>query len=398
MVMSEWAEDKLIVAESLFQRTYLITSIAADNRIRENVTVLKVPSLSWKDFCWELSNKSKLTKCGILSLILWYPISATIGRLWDFVFSKISINSAARWSWAFTAFIAVLFVKVRHPKAVLFATGGATGGHLSALFTRLISKGKIFLEFQDPLIGSEMLRSDLNQKLISKLEGIFISCSTRTVYVTDKAAKAALERHQKYCSKIVRIYPGAWDYSVNQRQALLRVNQHIEFLHLGTLYGERNLDRFFLALDNLRSTGYKHAERVKVKNLGDLYLENKASYLNRPDFEILPSRIRSQALQRAFEADALLLVQHADSRSNETIPYKTYDYLNLKKPIFGIVNNSELEILLDSNSHFLANATSVESIQQILMKFLTYYDLNENLQTPNESAFRIDRQFAKIFE
>lgn len=396
--MSEWAEDKMLAAKSLFQKTYLVTSLAADSRIRENVTVIKVPSLSWRDFRWELSNRSKLSKYGIFGLILWYPISATFGRLWDFAFSKISINSAARWSWGFTSFFVVVFVKIRHPKADLLATGGATGGHLAALLARLISRGKIYLEFQDPLMGSEMLRSDFNTKFISKLERLFISSSTRTIFVTERAAKAARERHRGYDSKIVSIYPGAWDYSGNQRQTTTKASHNIEILHLGTLYGTRNLDNFFLALDNLRKIGCKNSERVKVKNLGDIYLENKASYFNREDFEILPSRTRTQALRRAAEADVLLLVQHADRRSNETIPYKTYDYLNLRKPIFGIIDNPELGGLLKSSSHFLANANSVESVEQALLKFLIGYDLYRNMRTSTIGAFPIHEQFAKIFK
>ena len=93
-----------------------------------------------------------------------------------------------------------------------------------------------------------------------------------------------------------------------------------------------------------------------------------------------------------------MLVQHADTRSNETIPYKTFDYLNLKRPIFGVTNNPELEALLNSSLHFLADANSVESIEQILMRFLNYYDLGEKSEIPTENIFQIDKQFAKIFE
>ncbi len=395
--MSEWAEDKILVAGSQFKRTYLITSFAADRRVRRNVTVIRVPSLSWKDFRWELS-ENRLSKFGILFLILWYPMAATIGRLWDIAFGKISTDSAARWSWGFTAFIAVLFVKIRHPKANVFATGGAAGGHIAALLTRLISKKRIYLEFQDPLMGSEMLRSDLNKKLISKLERIFISCSSRTVFVTKKAARGALERHEKYAAKIISIYPGAWDYIDNHKQTTEKANENIEFLHLGTLYGARNLDNFFLALDNLRSVGCKNADRVQVKNLGDIYLENKAEYLSRLDFELLPPQIRSQSLLRAAEANILLLVQHADTRSHETIPYKTYDYLNLRKPIFGIIDNPELASLIGSGPHILANATSVESIQQNLMRLLNHYNSSAKSETQIQNILQIDKQFAKIFE
>ncbi len=398
MVMSEWAQDKLFVAESMFSKTFLITSFAGKNTLHFNVKIFRIPSLSWKDFCWECSEYSKNNAAKSWKLLAWYPIAATFGRVWDLAFRKISKNSSARWSWGFTALPVSLLLRICYPSAKLFATGGATGGHLLGLLTNLISKVPLYLEFQDPLMGSEMVRSDVNSRLISKLEGILVSKSTRTVFVTKEAAKSAINRHPKFSHKILNIYPGAFQFLEIQERQNSSKSQFIELLHLGTLYGSRNLDNFFIALDNLKSTGCKNANRVRVKNLGDIYLENKFKYMMRSDFEILPPRTRSLALLRATDADALMLIQHADSRSNETIPYKTFDYLNLGKLIFGVINNPELNELLDSNSHFLADATSVESIQATLKQFLEYFELNEEFSSQTSTKFKIETQFAKIFE
>ena len=71
MVMSEWAEDKLLVSGSVFQKTYLITSVVSDKRTRDNVRVVRIPSLSWKDFSWELSEYLKTSNTNFTFLILW---------------------------------------------------------------------------------------------------------------------------------------------------------------------------------------------------------------------------------------------------------------------------------------------------------------------------------------
>lgn len=398
MVMSEWAQDKLFVAESMFSRTLLITSFAGKNRPYSNVKIFRVPSLSWKDFSWELAEYYANNQTRSWTLVAWYPISAIFGRVWDLAFRKISKNSAARWSWGLTALPVTVLLKIFYPAAILFATGGATGGHLLGLFTNVITKVPLYLEFQDPLMGSEMVRTNLNSRLISKLEFSLISKSTRSVFVTNQAAKSAIDRHPNLSHKVASIYPGAFQFPEIFEKRPLQKRDFIEMLHVGTLYGTRNFDNFFVALDNLKKVDYNNANRIKVKNLGDIYLENKSSYLIRADFEILPLRSRLLALLRAHESDALILVQHSDTRSNETIPYKTFDYLNLGKPIFGVIRNPEIKELLTGDFHFLADAKSVESIEENLKRFLDSVELVEKSSGPIVSEFKIEDQFARIFD
>jgi hypothetical protein len=398
MVMAEWADDKLRVASTKFNRTILITSIASKIEHRENVIVFRVPSLSWRDFSWELLEMRKNERRWPLLLLLYFPLPYFLGRIWDYLFDKIAENSAARWSWAFSALPQILMLKIIHPSSYVFCTGGATGGHLLGLFTRCLTRTQLYLEFQDPLLGSEMVRSTFNSSGILKMEKLFISNSVQTVFVTKKAALSAKKRHPGLGSKITSVYPGAWKPQLDVEAKVAQRNEIIEVIHMGTLYGARNLDNFFHALDELKDIGYKNVERVRVTNLGALYLGNSDDYLLRPDFRVLEPSNRQNALKRALSADALLLIQHADSRSHETIPYKTYDYFNLNKPIFAVINNQELAEMLDPNYDFVSDSTSVESIQSALVELLERQAHGFGIAKSRRKKYDIEHQFSKIFE
>jgi hypothetical protein len=72
---------------------------------------------------------------------------------------------------------------------------------------------------------------------------------------------------------------------------------------------------------------------------------------------------RKQALEFAGSLDGLLLIQHNDSRSDETVPFKIYDYLNSMRPIFALIRNPELEHLLEQDGCFVARLGDVREKQ-----------------------------------
>ena len=117
-----------------------------------------------------------------------------------------------------------------------------------------------------------------------------------------------------------------------------------------------------------------------------------------PAFQSLDALDRVDALRRARQASCLMLVQHADERSRETIPYKTYDYLNLGLPVFGLLNNDELQALIESCGGHAAQADNVEAIKCTLRACLS--DLVAERTAQNETACRLDitRQFLQVLE
>jgi hypothetical protein len=399
MVMAEWANDKLLVLSKEKRTTFVLTGLNSNTLNSEFVKFIHVPSLSWRDFKWEIGELKRNSRKLSISSKFFYPISFTVGRAFDIASKRwLTQNSAARWSWAFTSLPVAIYLKIRFNCKEIFCTGGATGGHLLGLFMSFFPTMKLYLEFQDPLLGSEMQRSSVNTKAIIKLEHLFIKRSRKTVYVTKKAANGAKDRNPKWSSKIVSIYPGSWKFSSN----ISSDNRHLEtnsinLIHLGTLYGNRNLDNFFCALDELKVERYEPASRIRVINLGAIYLDNLYDYLKRKEFQNLEPMERELALKYCNDMHGLIIIQHTDQRSQETIPYKVYDYLNLNIPILGIINNDELKDILLENGSIAADNNSIGSIKSSLKLLVRSIDSNTIVRF-NSKSFDISEQFNLIFE
>lgn len=365
-VMSEWAKDKLRVLNSLGKQAYLISGITAGKTTLPNVKQYRLFSLSLNEF---KSQISQLKLSGSIRKIhyLLYPLIIVVGGLFDLSVRKlVTRNSDARWSWAFSAFPTSFLLYLRGSR-IMFATGGATAGHLLASFFSYLPGTKVYLEFQDPLLGNEIQRLDRIEKAILKLERYFISRSKKTIFVTKRATKEAQARNPDMIEKIECIYPGSWDFKISSKSKLVvREKNEIRIIHLGTLYGSRNLDTLFMALDQIKNDSAVVSPKFKVINIGEIHLSNRETYLSRYDFEQRDPTERSRALTEALDSHVLLLVQHADSRSSQTIPYKTYDYLNLKKPVFGLINNEELKRILMESGGYVAD---VKEVTEIANKF-----------------------------
>jgi len=328
-----------------------------------------------------------------------FPIPFIFGRLYDLLAKKwISYDNPARWSWALTCLPIVVFIKFRYNCKKVFCTGGSAGAQLLGVLVSKFCTIKLYLEFQDPIVGSEINRSHKNEKLIYRLENYFINASNKTVYVTKEAAKSASKRHPELVKKIHFIYPGSWQFFIQQNKKRSNQLGNFQFVHLGTLYGSRNLDNFFIALDQLVNEGFPNSEKVTVKNIGAININPSSIYENRNEFELVEPLNRVEALKYCAGSDMLLLIQHSDARSIETIPYKTYDYFNLNMPIFGIINNPELETILNSLGHYSANATSVDSIKIQIATILTSKFGSTNVRSIAASPYNIIKQFSLMID
>jgi glycosyltransferase involved in cell wall biosynthesis len=362
--------------------------------------LLRPYSLGWRDFSTESRGK-RLS----LGLAICYAVSATLGRVFDWAFEKLAGSySYGKWSWIFLAFPTALLATIRLKNRVIFCTGGPSSAHFVGLLVKLIlPKSQLYIELQDPFIGTEMALNSRSRKVLDVLEGFLVRNATKVVFVTDAAAERARARYpdERVKRRIVSIYPGSWRFQIDSHSQEKSTTKEIRFLHVGSLYSSRNLDLFFEALDILRDAGSRSALRVQVINQGDLNVENQSTYLNRADFKSFPLVGREVALEMAASADFLLLVQHSDSRSEETIPYKTYDYMNLGVPIFGLTKNQELDDLISKSGGYSGSSTDLEKTITSLKIALSSFEANESLSNQDKTegfAIDIKMQFAKLFE
>lgn len=395
---AEWADDKIRVLEAEGRETLVLTGMGSHVTNRRCIRFVTAPSLSWNDYREEARELREEGERVPLRMHLFKPLACVFGSIIDYILFKITKGmSAGRWSWVIAALPVALWLKLRYGARDVFCTGGPTSAHLLGGIIVRLTGGRLFCEFQDPLLGATMTRSSITQRISENIEQWLVKRSTRAIYVTKEAARLARERNPVCALQIVGIYPGAWQF-VEPMPTEERGNGKVfEFLHLGTLYGSRNLDLFFDALDSLSAEGFEHAKSVRVVNLGAVYCHSALNYQKRNDFKSLSALERSDALERARCASCLLLIQHTDERSKETIPYKTYDYLNLKLPVFGLLNNDELGYLINAHKGYTSQASDVESIKIKLRQCLL--DLAEgkfNMQDAEEPP-DISQQFLRLF-
>jgi hypothetical protein len=253
-------------------------------------------------------------------------------------------------------------------------------------------KAQFFYEIPDPLIGSTMARNPFQQRRIRGLERFLIQNSSKTVFNSKVAASDAMARNPDFTDKIYTIYPGAWVFPHYGKE---QPRSKFTFVHLGSLYGSRNLDLFFSALERVIEEDSLDSSNFQVVNVGHINEDQINRYSSVVEFISIPNLEREQAIEFATNCNVLLLIQHEDSRSAESIPFKIYDYLNLNLPIISILDNSEILDLLGEYSELASNIKDLDLLKQSIRNSLTWVTDKSDTQ---ESSIDSTQQFLSILK
>lgn len=368
---AEWADDKVDAMLKLGYRVVLVTSPASRILGKDSLKIIRVPSLSWFDYRDETRRRSTSNLRLKLGHHLFGLIAVTFGLVFDVSFRLLAGNlSWGRYSWVLTAAPVIAWQLLLRKNPILFATGGPSSAQVSAVVAGNLLGKRPILEFQDPLVGTQMSMSALAWKVLRALERFLVRGSQQTFFVTKAAAEDAKQRNPELSQSISFLYPGAKYFDMRSGESRRSPHSHFELVHMGSLYGSRNLDNLFVALDRLYGQVSDLRGKVRVKNIGNLSVSNRDDYLKRSDFEQVEPMSRESAIEVATLSNVLLLVQHTDDRSEATIPYKTYDYLNLGMPILGLLRNPELEQLVLNQGGVCASNADPSDIERALREIL----------------------------
>jgi glycosyltransferase involved in cell wall biosynthesis len=360
--------------KSLLKLDYkiLILSSFASKKIKlKNVHHYRIPSLSFFDFKNEL--KDSIANKELSKLIIFFPLVLTLGIIFD-VLQLIFLKGAGggKWFWAISAIPVSILIRYNHNFNILLTTGGPAGCHLAGIILSWLFKLKFIAYLQDPLVGSDIGRTSNSKYFLVLFEKLIIKNCTRIIFVTKTAAIEAKRRFKvkEYSKKIFGIYSGAIKHTFKVYKKQKNINKKL-FLHAGTLYTSRNLDTLIKAFNYLSDKKKINLNKFELFNLGDIYGPMKKEYCKLPYFRNKKSTSRSNAIKKSLNSDILLLIQHVDNRSNTTIPFKTYEYLNMNKVIFALINNKELKKILTKRGHVCGQVKNYKDIADKL-----YYLIN----------------------
>ncbi len=357
---AEWLDDRVKGLSAIGQDVSVVGSLCAGLDAPYKLT--RVPSMSWIDADFEKLNRGTPDRDTLLTSIVSMAFRV-LGIIPDLLIRIVTGGiGEGRWGWLIPSCLVGAYRMATSKCDIVFSTGGPASAHVSAIVLGKLFRKKIVCELQDPLTGADIGRNISSRTLLSFVENMLVKHADLCIYVTQEAATRA--RHKYHSDNIVHVYPGAWpiEHSLNGRSAKVPA----ALIHLGSLYQSRNFDTLLQAVDALPPN------IVRIENLGHVAADIVGRLNQRPDLvRISPLVPREQALERAKKADFLLLIQNNDDRSSVTIPFKTYDYLQLGVPIIGLLrNNPELADLLTRYGHHTADVSDVKSVRDCLTKAL----------------------------
>jgi hypothetical protein len=395
---AEWADDKLDALCKMDKNTILLTSIFSRKNTQDSVKHYRIPSLSIVDVKHEL-HELKIENMNIpyFKLIFLFPFIITLGWGLDMA-QKIftSGNGGGKWSWTIPASIVGFYLVLRYNCKTIFTTGGPAGAHLAGVFINKLTSKKLICELQDPLTGKDIGRTVNSAKMLGKVEEIIMRNADKVVFVTKNAAEFAKSKYKNYKANIAAIYPGSKYFTSSNNNNPEENLQKLRLIHLGTLYSTRNFNTLIQAIDDLVAEEKLKEDQIEILNLGEIYGEFKEHHLSRSYVKQECIKPREEAILIASGFDISLLVQHADCRSEGTIPYKTYDYINISNPILALTNNNELSTLLRENGHIATDVNNVELIKKTILNLITDYSMIK--QNIKPLAIDIIKQTEKILD
>jgi hypothetical protein len=374
---AEWADDKISALDHLGKKVILLSSISSKKLCNKNVKHYRIPSLSLIDLRHEIDDlKNDKQPIPRLALMLLLPFILTIGITLDLLQKYItSGNGGGKWSWTFPVAICALYLSIRYRCGLIFTTGGPAGAHLAGVFVKFFTRTRLVCELQDPLTGKDIGRTSRSALFLGYVEKIMLSHANKIVYVTYDAARYVQNKYQNIRADVVGIHPGSKNFNVKSQ---LIDGDKLTIIHLGTLYSTRNLYTLIEAIDSLIEEKEITKDDIEILNLGEIYGDLREHHLSRPYISYEPIRPREEAIKIASGYMVSLLVQHNDSRSNATIPYKTYDYLNISNPILALTNSIELRDMMINNGHIAVDINNIEEIRKSLLSLINNYESCKN--------------------
>jgi len=332
----------------------------------------------------------------------WFKVIETLCMLPLFplyLLEKLIIDIDSQWSWFFLAALRGTHLTKKYQPELIYSTGGATSAHLAAAIIAFLRGIPWIAEFQDPLIYEEWKKSTRSKKVYKFIERLICGKASAVIFLTGCARDRASGRTRP-AKKGWVVYPGASLEPLPQ--AVYTRSEICRFSHFGSLGGSRNLNMFLKALQLLfvEMPELNQVIRLDIYGSYDRQIHKEIKNFPYPnvirDFGRVP---HMETLVAMKQSDVLLLIQNTEDFSVETIPAKTYEYLNTGRPILGLVyNNPELQKMLEAQGHLAVDADRAEEVKRGISFYIDSWRRGGLLLPASRSPYTIGAAVDTIVE
>ncbi|HEY3780423.1 MAG TPA: hypothetical protein VGL56_05015 [Fimbriimonadaceae bacterium] len=284
-----------------------------------------------------------------------------------YLLEKLIVRAEEQWSWIPYACILGLIETSKGGYTAIYSSDWCIHSHLVGRFISKITGVPHIAEFHDPLPFIHVANEKYECRHVLELEKKVVEKSKRSVFLTKTAAAHAAQR-TGLPDKIRHIYAGANPMPKLGDYARSRV---CSVVHVGMLYDARRLAPLVGALE---WAGFSENTPLRIHLYGHTKEEiwKEAACSSVAELFVKEGIVAREEAERLMQvSDVLMIIQHSSDISCETIPSKTYEYMQAGRPILALVwGNKELANLLESEGHWSADIRDPSAIGKDLQNCL----------------------------
>ena len=315
-----------------------------------------------------------------------------------YLLEKAVYDVDAAWWWRVPAAAAATSLSRRYQPQIIYSTGGPYSAHAAAAACARRTGLPWIAEMQDPLVSPYWPKSRREKKIVLAVERQVCHRADAAVFLTDAARRAA-EARTGISNAWRVIYPGAVPMSVAAAPA---ANDRFTVAHFGSLSGTRTLVNTLRAVGDLLSRRPEIRRALSLRHCGtiDTASAREVSRFACPDALQIQSKVPQEECARLMRSsDVLLLIQHTDELSAQTIPSKVYEYLLSGRRILGLTHdNRELDGMLRSEGHVVTAADDPAGIASAIEEMYDLWAAGHLLPQPPSGKWSVERAVDQLVE
>lgn len=174
-------------------------------------------------------------------------------------------------------------------------------------------------------------------------------------------------------------------------------NKIFTLTYTGSLYGRRNPESLFLALEKLIQEKNITPNDFKLQFLGRMgseVMQMIESTNFRGSIEFIGYLPHHESIERLMKSDASLLIIDESKESKEIVPGKVYEYLGVGRPILAIgpTNGAVAKLLAECQAGLIAHQTQIEEIANNFLNLFSSWKTNQTFKTNKELIKRYERK------
>jgi hypothetical protein len=257
--------------------------------------------------------------------------------------------------------------------SIIISTGPPFSAMLVGYFLNIMTNTKLILDYRDPWSNRKRKHIRiLNKKLNAFLEKKVIRRASALVF----CSKIMMEDFKNYLGRhtnaTYHIITNGFENRIEIEPRSAN-NGKLNIVYAGNFYGERSIEIIVNPLLNLINKGIIKNDGFELNIFGELGSKDIQIIKKFGLHKIINQHSwlpYDQIIKYLKGADILLLISGSDVRY--AIPFKFFDYLSVKRPIFAIapINSAIVELIREIDCGHFASIDNQYSIQESLESML----------------------------